>query len=700
MQRLAWLMGQLEAAAAWLMGVGKLNGAILAGSLATGLLTAFKIRKEVLDYRRAAHERGTAEKARRMAARQSFTEADLAAARKYFVELSCSNLDPTKELDLRGALGVREPVLQAIAREMAGARSRHLLVLADSGMGKTTLLLNLLRADLELPVDRRQNMVLITLARDDSIERIRAVSDKTDKILLLDAFDEDAEAIDDHKGRLTEIMRAARDFRALVLTCRTQFFAHDEEIPHEVGVLRIGAREAGVDHSFSFRKIYLLPYDKDQEKRYLNKAIPLWQPRARRKARALASRIGDLAARPMLLALVPELVRTNTDVREVFQLYNFMVESWFYRERAWISRDALFEASKLLALNMVTNRHARGAESLSAAEFAQVIRPLSVPKEAWPLESRSLLNRDSGGRLKFSHRSIMEYFFVVAVIEGHQEGLGVAWTDQMREFLLSWGRCAGSQEDHDKAMQLLSQDLGATGVFPLLGGSRGDEGGEITADDLHACLQLPVPRSVAQGFPRTWSGCTLKIAGTNQLHLVRELADGLSWDVPRVPRSKPQGSQRPYFNYDDVYGDGSSTAARNLFPWRVSYPRRLEDREGPRAQGPTLDEFVSLAVLLAGAGRLQRVLDEDELYWLANRQGRQARFLINVRAADADEQAQEHAAGASKVESAVWPGPAGSVVFTLYTSTSPDTKAVLIETCRDRMAGVSMDGREPWGPHS
>lgn len=150
----------------------------------------------------------------RSLARQSFGEDALRQARLNFIEQSCSNLDPSKEIDLRATVSVQESVLKVLDRELGSGQSRHILVLADSGMGKTTLLVNLLARDLDLPVAKRRGVVLVSLSRDDALERIQQVKSKSDKILLLDAFDEDADAILDHKGRLAMLMKASRDFNA------------------------------------------------------------------------------------------------------------------------------------------------------------------------------------------------------------------------------------------------------------------------------------------------------------------------------------------------------------------------------------------------------------------------------------------------------------------------------------------------------
>ena len=52
-------------------------------------------------------------------------------------------------------------------------------------------------------------------------------------------------------------MEACEDYRKVIVTCRTQFFPKDEEIPRETGIVRVGPRKAGESASYEFWKLYL-----------------------------------------------------------------------------------------------------------------------------------------------------------------------------------------------------------------------------------------------------------------------------------------------------------------------------------------------------------------------------------------------------------------------------------------------------------
>lgn len=90
---------------------------------------------------------------------------------------------------------------------------------------------------------------------------------------MLDAFDEDIKAVTDYDKRLQEILALTWKFRTIVITCRTQFFPTEKEVPHMKGYFSHG--ESG---EYKFQKLYLSVFDDNDIKRYLRKRYPLYKP--------------------------------------------------------------------------------------------------------------------------------------------------------------------------------------------------------------------------------------------------------------------------------------------------------------------------------------------------------------------------------------------------------------------------------------
>jgi len=114
----------------------------------------------------------------------SFRNEDILDAQKDYIVPYCSNIDPSNQDDLRAMVGVRESVLSALWNEISSTTGqRHILVLADSGMGKTTLLLNLFAREQQKRPRERKRIALIPLNRNDVKEQIRKITDQRETIL-------------------------------------------------------------------------------------------------------------------------------------------------------------------------------------------------------------------------------------------------------------------------------------------------------------------------------------------------------------------------------------------------------------------------------------------------------------------------------------------------------------------------------------
>jgi hypothetical protein len=145
--------------------------------------------------------------------------------------------------------------------------------------------------------------------------------------------------------------------------------------------------------------------------------------------------MSDLTARPMLLAHVQDLVNTGRSYRYSVDVYEEMVQAWITREQAFIrDRDALLAFSEEVAIDIYTNRQARGAEAIPADEVRPLAQVHHIGLENWQLTGRSLLNRTADGRRKFAHRSIMEYLIIRRFLSDKANFPKLPWTDQMTRF--------------------------------------------------------------------------------------------------------------------------------------------------------------------------------------------------------------------------------------------------------------------------
>lgn len=304
----------------------------------------------------------------------SFDEQQIGRALSGYVQPDCSQLDPSGEDDSRHMFSVRSALVPEVDKLLSDRHDgKHVLLLADSGMGKTSFLLHYYARNRRRKAKDQKRIAVVPLGRPDVEERIASIESKRDTVIFLDAFDEDTDAIRDHRGRLDELMKLCSDFKRVVVTCRTQFFPSDEEVPRETGVARVGPRRTGEGRIYRFYKLYLAPFNDLQVNSYIAKHFAFWNVRHRFLARRIVRAIPELSIRPMLLALVPDLVTQNVRVRNLYDLYEFMIESWLDREKDWIPKDVLRNFSELLSIDMFINRSRRKMERMPMTELADFI---------------------------------------------------------------------------------------------------------------------------------------------------------------------------------------------------------------------------------------------------------------------------------------------------------------------------------------
>jgi formylglycine-generating enzyme required for sulfatase activity len=371
-----------------------------------------------------------------------FDEDVIKRATSYFIEPKCQNLDPAGEEEIRYApTSTKEPLFGILDRfiEMESPY-KHVMILADSGTGKTTCVLNYYAQNERRK--RNKYVTVIPLGRKDADDLLSKLKEPEinpkNTVIILDALDEDVLAIEDHYERVKKLMEVCEKFKRVIITCRTQFFRREDEIPKDTGIVRVGPRKAGEGKNYEFRKLYLSPFDDSEVQRYLKKRYPFWRYKTRKEAIEIAlKRIPFLCPRPMLLAHIPEVLESQKEISYTYQLYEIMIEAWLKREEGWVENEVLRDFSERLAIDIWLKREERKVERVPRDELMQLAKKWNIDVEDWKLTGRSLLNRDVEGNFKFAHRSIMEYLFVERFLKLEPESRPkMEWTDQMKAFLI------------------------------------------------------------------------------------------------------------------------------------------------------------------------------------------------------------------------------------------------------------------------
>ncbi|GEM_PF-6647454 len=324
-------------------------------------------------------------------------------------------------------------------------------------------------------------------------------------------------------------MNEAASFRFVIVTCRSQFFRDDSAIPNRTGIRIVRPRKGGLIGEYLFKTMYLQPFDEQQIEKFVHIQFPLSRFDSiskRNKANDIIENIPELSVRPMLLSLLPELVKEKTDISRLYDLYTYMINSWLKYEAVWIEPGYLRAVSKELAVYIYTSRKNRHTERISLSELHEVAEKVGAPRNIWNhLSDRSLLNRDSDGGIKFSHRSIMEYFFVQSAIDGDDRCFESYWTDFMRDLFVSWGNSDAGSENVIRAQEILKLDLESMGLSPLSQPLAGPS--DYTLKN-YTQKQLGTGRRIAA----SWRTHSIKLMNAGGQRVLQDDEFGLVWAVP------------------------------------------------------------------------------------------------------------------------------------------------------------------------
>lgn len=364
---------------------------------------------------------------------------DIRSATRFYVRPDAASIDLIQELEKGdNIIATREDLFRAVRRFLEAESShRHLLLLADSGMGKSSFVLNYYAFN-RSRWRNKSRLAVVPLGHHNAVDIIKQIHPhkRRETILFLDAFDEDLEAVKNYWVRLNELMSVCGGFRRVLITCRTQFFPQESAIP-QLATMVVGPRSGPAHHTFW--RLYLAPFSDRQVDEYLKRRFGFWGFQKKAKARSLVKKVPNLTVRPLLLSYITELLEADSPLVLTWEVYSALTTKWYKRETFWKDFNHLEMFSEELAIHLYLGFLEHGFDRVERTVIVNIIKNLfsSVRDiDEWKATSRSLLHRDAAGNWKFAHRSIMEFLFLKRFFEGDKRCQGRKWSEQMKSFVL------------------------------------------------------------------------------------------------------------------------------------------------------------------------------------------------------------------------------------------------------------------------
>lgn len=345
-------------------------------------------------------------------------------AKNNYIKTKCQNIDPANDINYKSshAFSTKENLLNFFLKKVFNIQeneNRFYLILGDSGMGKSTFMLNLFsryNSFFNLKF-RKKDIKLLPLGEKFDIikNKILAFENPKKTILLLDGFDEiplnENETI---KNKFDEIIELVKDFSTVIITCRTHFFSSEKDEPFELKIKRYNTNGNGFH---IVKKLYISPFDEKDIRKYVNKTFRFYEIGSKRKAFKIIDGTHDLMVRPMLLSYIKDII--NTDKQNLstgFDIYEALIINWLKRESNKYELEKRLDFRlNLVYFSMEVSKYIyenydKNGIYIPLEIAHRISNDFKINLDDIEIKSRSLLNRNSLGNYKFSHKSIYEFF--------------------------------------------------------------------------------------------------------------------------------------------------------------------------------------------------------------------------------------------------------------------------------------------------
>ncbi|MEO0639734.1 MAG: SUMF1/EgtB/PvdO family nonheme iron enzyme, partial [Bacteroidota bacterium] len=374
-----------------------------------------------------------------------FTARDVLDAQECFIDTFSQSIAPSVEQDPNShhAFAPREALIPyflergfpyKISYDPNLDDERFYLILGDSGMGKTTFMINLFLRYHAYQREDKYPIKLIRFGNKDSFEEIKKmVNDSSihhqDYILLMDAFDEDPELSHTYyEERLSQWIDLVKGFREVIITSRTQFFPNEKATTGKLDVSKGNTSNPG---HYTFKVVFISPFTQDEIRQYLGKRFPGEDNETveiRERANKIVNTAPRVMVRPMLLSHIDLfLEEEDMEYQTAVDIYEVMVRKWIGRDASRkltdeeLFRTEQYRFAKRLALYLYQKWERASKLDISRDELRVVSQSWEIQLNEKEKTSESLLNRDADGYIKFSHKSIFEYFLALNIKEGKKK---------------------------------------------------------------------------------------------------------------------------------------------------------------------------------------------------------------------------------------------------------------------------------------
>lgn len=312
---------------------------------------------------------------------------------------------------------------------------RYLLVLAESGAGKTSFVLNYYLRNFNRPQNRRHRIHIVPMGLENADDMILSRPEQQKTVLFLDGLNEDVSAFENPGHRLAGLIEAAGKYRKVIITCHLNFLAQNRSAPSRKGFVTIPATGENSDRYFELKRVYLAPPDIGFAKKIIHWDLPAWKTTAGKEIVSYIEKHPAVGFTPLILTYLNDIYKKETVGDSRNSVYQAIVESGIQKEKNWNDKTGLRQLLDAMAVRIYGSRGRYRQEIMSRENLEKTAGSCGVALKRFNSDCRSLIIEKPSGAVTFSHRSLLEFLFVRQVLAGNRHCFQSLLSDNMKLFL-------------------------------------------------------------------------------------------------------------------------------------------------------------------------------------------------------------------------------------------------------------------------
>lgn len=354
-----------------------------------------------------------------------------------FIPVKYQDVHPGRQVPVKGKFKLKVKDLFAAVDYFLDnpVTCKNLLILADPGMGKSTLCINYFCHNQGRGKEARHTLFLVPLNRDDADSLIMECPLKENRVLVLDGLDEDPKAFGDPHQRLLHLAGLGRAYNRMMITCGLDFIPKTRRLKSHRGYVSVVPKKGDDLRPARFRRFFLSPLQSRDLAAVAMASRSFWKTKKEKEIINFLHSGAPACITPFTAGYLDNIWSDDIPgLTKKADIFHFILQRQMGREFAWKDKPVLERFLCLLARDLFLERTLRGEEAMPPDALDLKAREWRIPVAPFRNGPPFLVSYGRGGKLMFSHRAFLEFLFIRQLMTRDRSCSHVPLTGLMKTF--------------------------------------------------------------------------------------------------------------------------------------------------------------------------------------------------------------------------------------------------------------------------